>query len=175
MLELTLDLNPPYYQTGVISSVSIPYICTPSLVTATKNIFVESEDLKSENIYSYSDDVCNFISLFDTLDGLNGAYFARRLKEIYAAEPELPFNIDTFRGLYNFALNPIFNTMYIALGIDSKGRPILQQNLPNGYIHIKFLSDSTIQYHLIHKNRDIISNGTFDEFYKDFATCPVFS
>ena len=35
MLELTLDLNPPYYQTGVISSVSIPYICTPSLVTAT--------------------------------------------------------------------------------------------------------------------------------------------
>lgn len=175
MVDLTASLDIPYYQTGVISSISIPYICTPSLITATKNILVKTEDLNSENIYSYSDDVCNFIYLFDNLDSLNGTYFAKRLKEIYAAEPELPFSIDTFRGLYNFAQNPTFNTMYVALGIDNEGRPILQQNLPNGYIHIKFLSDNTIQYHLMHKNREIISNGTFDEFYKDFATCPVFS
>lgn len=174
MLDMCFDLDVPYSEVGVLPSMQIPYINLTPLVLSKKNIKITLDN--EVDICSYDADVRNFIQLFDELDGVNGKYFSRRLLEIYADELDLPFDIITFRGLFNFTKNKLFDTMYnIALGIDDKGRPMLQQNFADNFIYVKFLSDDRIKYHLVYQNRDIMNEGTFNEFYKDFASCPVFS
>ena len=172
--SLMIPLNNNHYQTGVISSACIQMINVSLLAEKYKEIAIVDEDEKAEITCNFTDDVYSFINLFDEMQSDNGKYFSRRLVEIYTAEEDLPFDVETFKGLYNFARNSIFDIMYVALGVDSNGHPILQQNLSDRYIHIKFLSSTIIQYRLVYGARDINSKGTFDEFYKDFATCPVF-
>ncbi len=171
MSDICCDLGVPYSE-GILPSIQIPYINLTSLNLSEHKAIADNE----VDINSYDADVRNFIQLFNEKGGVNGEYFSRRLVEIYADEPDLPFDVITFRGLLNFAENRLFETMYnIALGIDDKGRPMLQQNFANSFIYVKFLTGERVKYHLVYQNRDIMNEGTFNEFYKDYTSCPVFS